>query len=98
MSFKVESIGKLAGLAPEKPLSVSTSKAYFLWQRTIPLADLATSMPRKYFNSPKSFTRMDARRNYFIVVISARALEAMITSSTYINNAIKLVEVRLMKS
>jgi hypothetical protein len=54
-------------------------------------------MPRKCFNSPKSFTGKDARRNCFTTVIYARAVEAMITSSTYINNTIKLVGVRLMK-
>ena len=63
----------------------------------MPLADLAISIPRKYFNSPKSFIGKDVRRNCFTVVIYGRSLEAMITSSRQINTAIRLLEVHLMK-
>ena len=38
-SFSVDSIGKLTGLAPENPLLAKISKAYFLWQRTMPFID-----------------------------------------------------------
>jgi hypothetical protein len=78
----VDSIGKLTGLAPENPLSVRISKAYFLWQRTMPFADQVTSMPRKYFNFPKSLIRKIVRRNCLTWMIALRVLEVMITSST----------------
>ena len=69
----MDSIGKLTGLAPENPLSARISKAYFLWQRT---------MPRKYFSFPKSFIGKVVRRNYLTWLIAVRVLDVMITSST----------------
>ena len=55
LSFKVDSIGKATGLQPEKPLSCKMSKAYLRWHKDMPLADLATSIPKKIFQFPQIF-------------------------------------------
>lgn len=75
-------MGKAAGLQLEKPLSYRISKAYLRWHKVMPLADLATLIPRKYFNSPKSFIVIKSPRRALIVAMSCQLSNARITSST----------------
>ena len=47
-------MGADEGLAARRPESSNNSKAFFLCVSKIPLEDLATSNPKKYFNSPRT--------------------------------------------
>jgi len=84
------SAGKREGLAPRKPVSSKISNAYFLWHKEIPCLDLATSIPRKYFNCPISFSLNWLDRKLLVLVMSSKLFPARITSSTYINKAVNI--------
>lgn len=55
VNFILWSIGSIEVFQVDKLDSTISSIAYFLWLRQIPCFDLATSIPRKYFNYPESF-------------------------------------------
>ena len=56
LNFKFRSIGTLLSLQADIPASFKTSNAYFRKHKVIPLSDLATSRPRKYFKPQRSLS------------------------------------------
>lgn len=60
-----------SGLHAERPAFYKKSIAYLHWDRMIPLCDLITSIPRKDFESPKSFIS-----NWVLNVLLSSFIEA----------------------
>lgn len=55
VSFRFVSKVVVSGLVLLNHISDTISNAYFLWLITMPLLDLANSIPKKNYNFPKSF-------------------------------------------
>ena len=51
VNFKPGSMAIEAGFALRNPVLSRRDSAYFLWDKDIPLEDLAISSPKKYFKS-----------------------------------------------
>ncbi|OIT00127.1 pyrophosphate--fructose 6-phosphate 1-phosphotransferase subunit beta [Nicotiana attenuata] len=83
VSFTLDSSGVPAGLDPPSPISEISSKAYFLWLNTMPFLDLANSIPRKNFSSPKSFILNLSLRSFLVLIIKSEQLPVTSRSSTY---------------
>ena len=83
VSFWFWSIGVYAARHPSNPTSFRRSKVYFHQDSTIPLADLATSMPRKYLGRPRSLTSKALPKHSFSLAISSLSSNVIIISSTY---------------
>ncbi|KAE9607565.1 hypothetical protein Lalb_Chr09g0331401 [Lupinus albus] len=78
----VLSIGVDADLAARSPTSFNRSRQYFLWQRLIPSLVLATSIPMKYFNLPRSSMLNFSLRICLTNWISCKSFPARTKSST----------------
>jgi len=55
-------MGNKAGLAQSMPVLVRISRVYLRWHRNNPSKEHAPSIPRKYFNAPKSLSLKQSYR------------------------------------
>lgn len=83
VSFWFCSHGVVAGLLLPTPHSEINSKAYFRWFINIPFLDLANSIPKKNFNSPKSFILKLWFKMSLASCIKIVSLPVISRSSTY---------------
>lgn len=52
LNFRLESMGRVAGLLSIKPLSSSSGSVYFVWVREVPSVALVISKSKKYLTEP----------------------------------------------
>lgn len=81
-SFTFAFIGVSVGLQPLIPVSFKRSRVYFLCDTTIPLFDLAISIPKKYLNCPKSLNSNSLSKHCFNRLVYSVSSPVKIISST----------------
>lgn len=81
-SLALTSIGVFDGLHPLIPVSLKRFKTYFRWDTMIIFLNLVTSIPRNYFNYPKSLISDSFAKFSFDLLVSSVSYHINIMSST----------------